>query len=222
MMILPSAFAELLVELVEFELEVLPRSAIELSMNDEMIDCTDSSLVDDFVPDVVPEELGVPAVSDVIKLWNADVRLDVTLLDALEPPFNPASNSLLPDSVAKVVSAATVEATLAVELAATLAVLLAPLAEDAAAAVFCAEAAPVALNRLDNNEDCPLPMLPIDIMIPPADPGHRVIGRHSKNLKPTFCCGAPIANVRQRTDSYRIVDTSYSAVGITDTPAAPN
>jgi hypothetical protein len=100
----------------------------------------------------------------------------VTLLDAPEPPFKLASNSLLPDAVARVVSAATVEATLAVELAATVAVLLAPAAAGEAA--FCAEAALAALKRLDSTDDCPLPMLPIDIMFPSANPVILVIGRH--------------------------------------------
>jgi hypothetical protein len=39
----------------------------------------------------------------------------VTLLDAPEPPPRPASNSLLADSVARLVSAATVEVRLAAE-----------------------------------------------------------------------------------------------------------
>jgi hypothetical protein len=49
-MMLPSALVELLEEL---ELEVPPRSAIELSMNDKIIDCADSVLVEDVVPAVV-------------------------------------------------------------------------------------------------------------------------------------------------------------------------
>ncbi len=67
-MMLPTALADLLVELAEFELEVLPRSAIEPSMNDEMIDCTESALVEDVEPFVVPEELGVLAVRELIRL----------------------------------------------------------------------------------------------------------------------------------------------------------
>ena len=63
-MMLPSALVELLEEL-EFE---LPRSAIELSMNDEMIDCADSALVEDVAPDVVPEELDVVPVNALIRL----------------------------------------------------------------------------------------------------------------------------------------------------------
>ena len=53
-MMLPSALVELLGAL---ELVLPLRSAIELSTNDEIIDCTDSALVEDVVPDVVPEEL---------------------------------------------------------------------------------------------------------------------------------------------------------------------
>lgn len=49
----PSALVELLGEL---ELALPLRSAIELSTNDEIIDCADSALVEDVVPDVVPEE----------------------------------------------------------------------------------------------------------------------------------------------------------------------
>jgi hypothetical protein len=55
-MMLPSALGELLEE-PEFE---LPRSAIELSMNDEIIDWAELALVEVVVPDVVPEELELP------------------------------------------------------------------------------------------------------------------------------------------------------------------
>jgi len=54
--------------LEELELELPPRSAIELSMNDEMIDCADSALVEDVAPDVVPEELDVVPVNALIRL----------------------------------------------------------------------------------------------------------------------------------------------------------
>jgi hypothetical protein len=54
LMMPPSALVELLEGL---ELELPPRSAIELSMNEEIIDCADSALVADVAPDVVPEEL---------------------------------------------------------------------------------------------------------------------------------------------------------------------
>jgi hypothetical protein len=70
----------------------------------------------------------------------------VTLLEAPEPPSRLLSNSLSPDSVARLVSAATVEATVDVELAVELEALGVLLA--AAATVFCAEAALDALNRL--------------------------------------------------------------------------
>ena len=62
-MMLPSA----LVELLE-ELELSLRFEMELSMNDEMIDCADSALVEAVVPDVVPEELEVLPVKALIRL----------------------------------------------------------------------------------------------------------------------------------------------------------
>jgi hypothetical protein len=64
-MMLPRVFVELLEEL---ELEPPLRSAIELSMNDEMIDCADSMLVEDVVPEVVPDELAAPLVNALIRL----------------------------------------------------------------------------------------------------------------------------------------------------------
>jgi hypothetical protein len=71
LMILPSALVELPEEL-ELELELPPRSAIEPSMNDEIIDSADAALVEDavpdVVPDVVPEELEVPPVRALIRL----------------------------------------------------------------------------------------------------------------------------------------------------------
>ncbi len=63
-MMLPSALVELLGEL---ELVLPLRSAIELSTNDEIIDCADSALVEDVVPDVVPEELEVLPVKALIR-----------------------------------------------------------------------------------------------------------------------------------------------------------
>jgi hypothetical protein len=65
LMMLPSALVELLEEL---ELEPPLRSAIELSMNDEIIDCADSALVADVAPDVVPEELEVLPVRALSRL----------------------------------------------------------------------------------------------------------------------------------------------------------
>jgi len=59
-MMLPSALVE---PLEELGLE-LPRSAIELSMNDEIIDSADSALVEGDVPD----ELRVLPVSALIRL----------------------------------------------------------------------------------------------------------------------------------------------------------
>jgi hypothetical protein len=159
-MILPSAPVELLEEL---ELELPPRSAIELSMNDEMIDCADAAPVE-AVPDVASEELEAPPVSALIRLWNAELRLEVTLLGALDPPSRLPSNSLLADSVARLVSAATVEATLAVEAA-----LVVELA-----------------GELGGTEAWLLPTLPIDIWIPRATAGIRVIGRDSRNLRKIF------------------------------------
>lgn len=109
-MMLPSALLELL-EAVELELPLRP--AIWLSTKDEIIDCADSALVAEVVLGVAPEELEVPPVSALIKLWNAEVRLEVTLLEAPEPPPRLPSNSLLSDSIARLVSAATAEAVLA-------------------------------------------------------------------------------------------------------------
>jgi len=106
----------------------------------------------------------------------------VTLLEAPEPPSRLPSNSLSPDSVARLVSAATVAARLAVELG--LEVLLAAVpAEVAAATVFSADAALDALRRLDRAEAWPLLMLPIDIVTPIASAGTRAIGRDSQNLR---------------------------------------
>ena len=103
----------------------------------------------------------------------------MTLLEAPEPPSRLLSNSLSPDSVARLVSAATVEATLAVEPAVELDVLPAPArAEVAAAAVFAAEAALDALKRLDRAEAWLLPMLPIDIMTPIATAGIKIGRAH--------------------------------------------
>jgi hypothetical protein len=63
-MMLPSALVELL---EEFELVLPLRSAIELSTNDEIIDCADSALVEDVVPAVVPEEFEVLPVKALIR-----------------------------------------------------------------------------------------------------------------------------------------------------------
>jgi hypothetical protein len=96
----------------------------------------------------------------------------VTLLEAPEPPSTLPSNSLLTDSAARLVSAATVEATLAVKPAVELVVplaLAAVLAEAAAATVFSAEAALDALKRVYRAEAWLLLMLPIDIMTPISD-----------------------------------------------------
>ena len=59
-MMLPSVPGEALEELA-FE---LPRSAIELSMNDEIIDCADAALVEDEAP--VDEPVGAPEVFAVV------------------------------------------------------------------------------------------------------------------------------------------------------------
>ena len=65
---LPSALVGLPVEFEELELELPLRSAMELSMKEEITDCAESALVEDVVPDVVPEELEVPPVRAVIKV----------------------------------------------------------------------------------------------------------------------------------------------------------
>jgi hypothetical protein len=60
---LPSALVELLEEL---ELVLPLRSAIELSTNDEIIDCADSALVD-VAPDAAPEEFEVLPVRALMR-----------------------------------------------------------------------------------------------------------------------------------------------------------
>jgi hypothetical protein len=93
----------------------------------------------------------------------------VTLLEAPEPPSRLLSNSLSLDSVARLVSAAIDEATLAVELAVEFEVLLAVAAmpaEPAVVTVFAAEAALDALKRLIRAEAELLLTLPTDIMAP--------------------------------------------------------
>jgi hypothetical protein len=120
----------------------------------------------------------------------------VTLLEALEPPSMLPSNSLSPDSVARLVNAAIVEATPAVELAVELEVLLVlavVFAEVAAAAVFAAAAALEALKRLYRAEAWLLPTLPIDITTSIAVARIRAIGRGSKHLRRSSC-----GNVRTR------------------------
>ena len=85
----------------------------------------------------------------------------MTLLEAPKPPSRLPSNSLLADSLARLVSAAIVEAALAVKLVVELEVLL------ALAAVLAGVAAAWLL------------MLPIVIMVPIATAGIRGIGRDS-------------------------------------------
>ena len=64
-MMLPSAPLGLLDEV---ELELPLKFAIELSMNDEIIDCADSALVEAVVSDVPPAALEVPPVRALIRL----------------------------------------------------------------------------------------------------------------------------------------------------------
>lgn len=93
----------------------------------------------------------------------------MTLSGAPERPSRLPSNSLSPDSVARLVSAATVEVTLTAELAVKLEVplvLAVVLAEVAATAEFSAEAALDAPKRLYRAEAWLLLTLPIDIMRP--------------------------------------------------------
>ena len=85
----------------------------------------------------------------------------MTLLEAPKPPSRLPSNSLLADSLARLVSAANVEAVLAVELAVELELLLALATELAGVAAAW------------------LLMLPIVIMVPIATAGIRGIGRDS-------------------------------------------
>lgn len=63
LMMLPSAPVELLEGL-----ELPPRSAIELSMNEETIDCADSALVEDVVSGAVLEEFALPPVRALNRL----------------------------------------------------------------------------------------------------------------------------------------------------------
>ena len=62
-MMLPSGLAELL---GEFELELPLKSAIELSINDEMMDCAVAALVEEEVPDA--DELDAPFARAFIRL----------------------------------------------------------------------------------------------------------------------------------------------------------
>lgn len=97
----------------------------------------------------------------------------VPLLDVLELPCRPASNSALPAAVARPVSAATVEATLDVELA---------VAVDPMFAVFAVLAALDEFKRLDRAEAL-LDTLLIDIIEPRArDARTRLIGLCLENL----------------------------------------
>ena len=89
----------------------------------------------------------------------------MTLLEAPEPPSRLPSNSLSPDSVARLVSATTIEATLAVELAVEFEVL------PVLAVVLAGVAAGLLLT------------LPIDIMTPIAIARTGAIGRGPKNLR---------------------------------------
>ena len=115
----------------------------------------------------------------------------MTLLEAPEPPSRLQSNSLSPDSVARLVSATTIEATLAVELAVefeVLPVLAVVLAGVAVAAVFAAEAALDALKRLYRAGL--LLTLPIDIMTSIAIARTRAIGRGLRNLRTSLGASA--------------------------------
>jgi hypothetical protein len=88
------------------------------------------------------------------------------LLDVLELPSRPASNSLLPAAVARLVSAATVAATLAVELEVDFEVLL--VLAPVLVAVLVAAAALEEVKRLERAEAWLPEMLLIDIMTPLA------------------------------------------------------
>ena len=106
----------------------------------------------------------------------------MTLLEALEFAPKLLSNSLSPDSVTRLVSAATVDAKLVEEPVPELWLPLVPAvaALEAAAAVFWADAALDALKRADRAEALLLPILPIDIMASDRDPwiqAYRPVGR---------------------------------------------
>jgi hypothetical protein len=106
------------------------------------------------------------------------------LLDVLALPCKPASNSLLPAAVARLVNAATVEATLVVEPGVELEVLPAlALLGAAAAAALVAEGALEEFKRLERAEAWLLETPLIDIMTSLArNAGIRGIGGDSKNL----------------------------------------
>jgi len=135
----------------------------------------------------------------------------VTLLEAPEPPSRLPSNSLSPDSVARLVSAATIEATLAVEPAVepeVLLVLAVVLAAVAAAAVLAAEAALDALKRLYRAEVWLLPTLPIDIMTSIVTARTRAIGRNSRNLSGVST--ATLRDARTSGKRYRCISSAIT------------
>jgi hypothetical protein len=146
----------------------------------------------------------------------------VTLLEAPEPPARLPSNSLSPESIARLVSAATVEATLAVELAVepeVLPVRAAVPAALAAATVLAVEAAVEALNRPYRAEAWLLLLtLPIDIRLPVATAGIKVVDRDSQNFSARrHVAGAPHAGgdvpdgsgLDRRSGKYEVLKCSY-------------
>jgi hypothetical protein len=107
---------------------------------------------------VVPDALESLLVRALMRLWNAELRLDAMPLEAPDAPPRLLSNSLLVDSVARLVSAATVEPRVEFELAVELEGLATP------------AAAPEEFARFDGLAACPVPILPIDIMVSIATP----------------------------------------------------
>ena len=87
-------------------------------------------------------------VRALIRLWNTELRLEVTLLEAPDPASRLPSNWLSADSLARLVSAATVETMLAVAPAVELELLVLAVVPKVAGATLL--------------------MLPIDIMVPIA------------------------------------------------------
>ncbi len=129
----------------------------------------------------------------------------MTPLEAPALPPRPASNSLLPDAVARLVSAATVEATVAAELA----------VETEAALVepeLAAEAELEVLNRLDSEGAWLLLILPIDIMTSTGFAASRIYRPSLEGLERYgaghYCCPAALMPTGAAEGSLKIATLS--------------
>ena len=96
-------------------LELPPRLASELSTNEEMIDCALGVVADEVEPELAPDAAAPLPSSVASRFWKAELRLEVTLLVAPEPASRLPSSWLSTESVARLVRAATVAATLEAE-----------------------------------------------------------------------------------------------------------